>query len=262
MKVITLLNEKGGVGKTTLATHIAAGLAIRGKRVLLIDADAQGHSGYLMGMPERTAGLFSLLVDEAEFADVMYRPAWKHWRDSLETTGDLFVLPGDIKTRLIASAIDDGQLFRERLQELDGHIDIVVIDTSPTPSMLHAIIYVATDYMIYPSECEALAVDGLAKSLMRMKSLNKTRAIYGLGETMLLGVQPTMYDVRTNAHDYGIGIIAGQFKSKTWPALPMRTVWRDRAWAKQTLFAYEPDHEATRECWALVKRVEKGIGNE
>ena len=59
MKIITLLNEKGGVGKTTIATHIAAGLAIRGQRVVLVDADPQGHATIAFGLTKGT-GLLRL----------------------------------------------------------------------------------------------------------------------------------------------------------------------------------------------------------
>ena len=70
MKTITLLNEKGGVGKTTLAIHIAAGLAIRGKRVVLVDADAQANSTSQLQIAE-APGIHDLLVREAEWNDVL-----------------------------------------------------------------------------------------------------------------------------------------------------------------------------------------------
>ena len=70
MKIITLLNEKGGVGKTTLATHIAAGLAFRGFRVVLVDADPQGHATVALGLPKEP-GLYDLLVRDAPFKSVL-----------------------------------------------------------------------------------------------------------------------------------------------------------------------------------------------
>lgn len=70
MKIITLLNEKGGVGKTTIATHIAAGLAVRGMRVLLVDADPQGHATVSLGL-QKEPGLYDLLVRDATFKSVL-----------------------------------------------------------------------------------------------------------------------------------------------------------------------------------------------
>ena len=261
MKTITLLNEKGGVGKTTLAVHIAAGLAIRGRRVLLIDADAQANATYLMRLPKKNAGLFGLLVDEDEFGHILYRPEYAAWGGNNKAEGHVMVLPGNVKTRLIPMAIDaQDDLLRERLEELAGRVDVVVIDTPPTPSMLHKFLYAATDYMIYPVECQALAVDGLAKSWKRMEAINEYRARIGTPAMKLLGVQPTKYHVQTNSHNHGLEIISEAFKDKTWPALSLRTIWQDREWARQTLFGYAPDHEATVQAWAMVDQVERGIG--
>ena len=70
MKIVTLLNEKGGVGKTTLATHLAAGLAIRGKRVILVDADPQGHATIAFGL-SKEPGFYDLIVRNAPFQKVL-----------------------------------------------------------------------------------------------------------------------------------------------------------------------------------------------
>lgn len=259
MNVITLLNEKGGVGKTTLATHIAAGLAIRGQRVVLIDADAQANSTTQLGL-EEDGGLYQLLVKFVEWADLLKVAPYPSWQAITgENKGKLFVLPSNIETRVIPMLVDDATLLRERLNELRNWADTVVIDTSPTPSMLHTQIYMATRYLVYPSTCEMLGLEGLTKSIDHMEKLNKNRALFDLPAASLMGVQPTMYDVRTNAHDYGVSLIARKFKRRTWPALPMRTIWRDAAFARKTLFAHAPHHKAIDEAWALVDRVQKGL---
>jgi chromosome partitioning protein len=252
MQVVTLLNEKGGVGKTTLSVHIAAGLAMKGKRVLVIDADAQANATSQLRVPENN-GLYSLLVQDGEWNEVL----WK----SPAVEGELLVVPSNLETRVIPMLVDDAALLRERLGELDGFVDVVVIDTSPTPSMLHSMIYMATDYMVYPTQCELLAMEGLAKSIQHMTKLNNNRRALGLPDAELLGIQPTMYDVRTNAHDYGLGLIVGEFKRKTFPALPVRTVWRDAAFAQKTVFQYAPEHIASVEAWAMVDRVMKGMAS-
>lgn len=253
MKIITLLNEKGGVGKTTLATHIAAGMAIRGKRVVLIDAGSQADASTQCGVNEDD-GFYQLMVKLAEWRDLLVQAPSTRWGGG---QGELWVLPSNIETRVIPMLVDDISLLKKRTDELDGWADMVVVDTSPTPSMLHAQIYMATDYIICPSKCELLSLKGLQKSVIHMERLNDSRIMLGMTPVELLGIQPTMFDPRTNAHNFGVSLIAGKFKNKTWPALPVRTIWRDAAWKQRLLFAYAPDDVAVEEAWALVDRVER-----
>jgi cellulose biosynthesis protein BcsQ len=203
-------------------------------------------------------------VHDAEWSDVLRPVNPACYAGSRTVDGELYVLPSNVETRLIPLAVDDTVLLQERVEELDGWADFVVIDTNPTPSLLHGMIYIATDYMIYPTMCELLSLEGLAKSVQRLGTLNKNKRAYGLPDAQLMGIQPTMYDTRTNAHDYGLGLLVQQFKRAAWPALPTRTIWRDAAFARQTVFAYETkDHKSKSEVEAqanaLVERVVKGI---
>lgn len=259
MNVLTLLNEKGGVGKTTLAIHIAAGLAIRGHRVVVVDTDSQAHSTVMLGL-EKSNGLYELLVHYGEWNALLKTSPHPCWQSSIgENKGRLFVLPSNIETRVIPMLVSEAGLLRERLNELRGWADTVVIDTSPTPSMLHAMIYMATDYLIYPTKCEYLSLDALKESNTHFERLQKNRAMFNLPVAQLLSIQPTMTDARTNAHDYGLDLLAGKFSSQIWPAITMRTAWRDAAFAQKTLFALHPHHKATNEAWSLVDRVQEGI---
>ncbi|NWF71270.1 MAG: AAA family ATPase [Chloroflexi bacterium] len=114
MITFSLINEKGGIGKTTLATHIAAGLAIRGYRVLLIDADPQGHATFSFGL-EKRGGLFDLLVRDAAFKDVLLAPPLTAFAPD-PIRGRLFLLPSNVETRAIPNLIDDVTLLAKRLQ--------------------------------------------------------------------------------------------------------------------------------------------------
>lgn len=262
MQVITLLNEKGGVGKTTLAVHIATGLAIQGARVMLVDADPQGHATVSLGLPKQPR-LYDLLVRDENFERCLFQPELKRLVNSdTPMKGQLWVLPGNIETRSISENVgDDLWRIQERFEELHGLIDVAVVDTSPTPSLLHGLIYMATDHLIYPTELEDLSLDGLAESIRHKTKANSNRAAKQLGDIQVMGIQPTMYRL-TNAHDYNLQELAKTFRRQLWPSIPERTVWVERANAHQTLFAYAPDHIAAEEAWALVGRVKQELTSQ
>ncbi len=260
MQVITLLNEKGGVGKTSLARHVAAALALSGKRVLLVDADPQAHSTHQMRLKEY-GGMYRLLVQEEEWETVLKNgtPPLAAWAGTQPTTGSLHVLRGNVETRAIPGLIDDVRLLRERLTQLDGYMDYAVIDTSPTPSLLQSMIYIASDALIYPTQAQSLSLDGLAKSVARMASLNKTRQEFGMGGAQLIGVVPTMVR-NTSAHAYGLDLIEKHFGTKMMlPSLAMSTVWQDAEYNKETLYTYAPNHEATRQMIDVMLHIERAI---
>lgn len=260
MKVLTLLNEKGGVGKTTLAQHIAAGLAIHGKRVILIDADPQGNAGLNLGISKQPM-LFNLLVRDEPWTNVLVQvPRERFASNDTGCKGDLFLLPGDIETRAIPMLVDDPYLVKDRLEELDGVFDVVVVDTPPTPSLLHGMIYMATDTMLYPVIPAALAIDGLMISQRHREAANKARGANGLGDIGVMGILPNMYRPGVNAHDFGLKQLTNRFKSLVWGAMPIRTAFEQASYARKTLFAMlSPDDDTVRLAWRLVERTERVI---
>lgn len=263
MKVITALNEKGGVGKTTVSTHIAAGLAMFGLRVVLIDADAQGNAGRQLAGEynevKENPALFNIVIRGESWETQLQTAPKSAWAINGEANGELYVLTSNIETRAIPMLTDDAMAIQARLSELDGWADVVVVDTSPTPSMLHSMVYMATTHIIHPTECEALSLEGIAKTIKHMDLLNKARSQYGFEPVQLVGVQPTMYDMRTNAHDYGLRLLADKFKRALMPPIPVRTAWRDASWARKTVFAHAPQSQATTEAYGLVERVAKAL---
>jgi chromosome partitioning protein len=260
MQTITLLNEKGGVGKTTIARHIAAALALSGKKVLLVDADPQAHSTHQMRLKEY-GGLYRLLVQGDEWETVLKNstPPLEAWAGKQPPLGTLYVLRGNVETRAIPGLVDDVRLLRERLDELSDFMDYAVIDTSPTPSLLQSMIYIASDALVYPTQAQSLSLDGLAKSVARMTSLNKTRREFGMNSAQLVGVVPTMVR-NTTAHAHGLELIEQHFGSKAvLPSLSMSTVWQDSEYARETLYTYAPSHEATHQMIDVMAHIERAI---
>jgi chromosome partitioning protein len=259
MKIITLLNEKGGVGKTTLATHIATGLAIRGYRVILADADPQGHATVALGI-NRLPGLYNLLVREESFRDNLHfvQPS-TYEVPGQPVKGQLYVVPGNNETRAIPLMTSDGLIVLKRFSELRGHVDVVIFDTSPTPSLLHASIYMATHSIVYPTECEFLSLDGLKMSLQHKDSIQPTREQWGLPHLEVLGIVPMKYRASTVLHSHNLQSLHRYYGDKVWEPLALGTIWGEASQRRRPVFHLAPDSRASEEIWNVVNRVEKGL---
>lgn len=259
MKVITLSNEKGGVGKSTMATHIATGLAIKGYRVVLVDADAQANATTSLGLKiRRDGGLYQLLVKDGEWKHLLQVPNREVW-GATSDNGSLYLLDSNAETRVIPLMLSDVQALHKRLKELDKYVDVVVIDTAPTPSLLHAMIYVASDYVLFPSQAEMLSMTGLGRTIKHLTEIQNSRKGFGMKPTELLGVIPTMYQGHTVAHQHGLRKINQKFGHLTWKPIVQRTVWREAAFAQKMMFSYEPDGQAAAEMWQVVNNIIEGV---
>lgn len=261
MKTITLLNEKGGVGKTTLAVHIAAGLAMSGQRVLLIDSDPQAHATKWLGCHELD-GLLRLLAHETPWGDLLRLTDSRRWGGAGEAAA-LYLLPSHNFNRGLPMMLDAMNTFvlAERLRELRKLVDLVVIDTPPTPSLLHTMVYMASNYYLLPTTCEALSLDGLNKSFSHVQEARKTFVMLGLRQPEILGIVPTMYDERTNAHRHYLGLTRKHFGKLVWNPIAMRTIWRDVSGEQKTLFSSAPQHIAATEAQTVVDHVLRGVSS-
>lgn len=254
MRVITLTNEKGGVGKSPWSVALAAGLALRDLRVLLIDADAQGCCAELLGAPEGD-GFSRLLRQGADWDAVLVEPAAGHWSGRLPTVGELWLLPGNVQTARVYETVWDNPLaLRERLADVAGRFDAVIIDTPPTPSLLHPLLFYATDAVIYVTRCAGLSLRGLDKTTHHMKQHDAERVRRGLPPVQFLGVLPTQYR-DTRAHAYGRELLEQWDEKRIWNSSPLRTIWDDAEFAQQSLFAYDPEHAVIDEIEAVVEKV-------
>lgn len=260
MKVITLLNEKGGVGKTTLSTHLAAGMALQGHRVILIDADSQANATAAFGVPE-----------SGDFYDIIVRPEKTSWQEALKVippqrytvpdeaphvTGQLLLLPGNVETRNIAQTVSDAWTLLERLKTLRDYVDYVFIDTSPTPSLLHNMIVMATDFVIYPTRLEYWSFRGLAKGMAHNERYTPIREQYHLQPVRTLGIVPTMARLATVEHQANRDQLIEQYGALVWEVLPDRIIWTEASAAQMAVFAYAPQSKAGQDALRLLEQFE------
>lgn len=247
MITVTVLNEKGGVGKTTIAITVAAGLASRGKRVLLIDADAQGHASRALGLA-KYPGLYDLLVRNADYSDVIQAIPSEKYGGIGEST--LYLIGSNVETRHIANSISDAWLVDEKLEPLEELFDFCLIDTAPTPSLLHGAIYLATDFVLYPTLCEFWSFDGLAESLVHR------RAVESVKQVKVAGIIPMRVRSNTLEHTENLRSLKERFGNLVWPIIPERIVWAEASTYQVPVFVQAPNSDASGHAWELVDRVE------
>ena len=188
MKKICVLNMKGGVGKTTTAIHLAAGLARRGHRVLLIDSDPQGTVGHVFGVPTK-ATIREVLLGECspEAATVS---TGRENMDLLPASPSAFGLE-----RQLASESQPEAVLARRLQPLTGY-DAVVVDTSPSMSLLtfNALLY--ADHLVIPVGMDQMAIIGARQTMSGIREVNQLWPERSLD---VLAVLPTFVNLSTVA---------------------------------------------------------------
>ncbi len=247
MNSITVSNEKGGVGKTTVAVTVAAGLAARGHSVLLIDADAQGHATRALGLA-KYPGLYDLIVRDARYEDVLKPiPVDRYGGQGIST---LAVLGSNVETRNIALSISDAWLLAYRLKPLRDLFEFCIIDTAPTPSLLHSSIYLVSDWLIYPTLCEFWSFDGLTESMFHRKSFEDKRVV------KIAGIVPMRYRANTLEHSENLAKLCEKFGELVWPAIPERIIWAEASTYQKPVFVHAPGSDAALAAWELVDRVE------
>ena len=195
VQIVTFGNEKGGVGKTTLSTTIAAYLAASGTRVLFIDFAPQGHATLSLGLPKQ-GGVYDWLVRNAPINDVVKKVEGGHIAiPGKPFAGELFVVPGNSETVGIPAQIPTYALL-DAINELRDYVDIVIMDIDPATSALSTLIYMASDAIVMPTQVEKLALDGIVST---HNSIQAFQRHYNKG-VQIAGIIPNFYDSRRALH--------------------------------------------------------------
>lgn len=269
MKVITVTNRKGGVGKSTFAAHLAAGLAIRGNRVGMVDTDSQGHLSMLFGI-EPTNALYEVMINQQPIEDhILVLGADMYTTPDQPPKGALFLLSAYDRTYKIPHELDETDAFVGcNLMTNFGdvaNLDYIIVDSQPSMTKLDGAIYLATDGFLFVTELETLAMRGLRDAVAQVERFSSQRDKWLNLTTEIVGIVPNKMRVNTVVHQENISTLAqtyGRFKDGGLVLPPCRllTVWSQSSDMRQPMFKYMPTGEAATDAWNVVDAVQVRLG--
>ena len=236
-RVFVVANQKGGVGKTTTSVNLAAGLALGGLNVVVIDLDPQGNASTALGIEHSpgTPGTYEVLIEDAAIAE--------HLVDSPEAPS-LRVLPATIdlagaEIQLVSKVARENRLRRAlRTFLADENVDYVFLDCPPSLGLITLNALVAAGEILIPIQCEYYALEGVSQ-LVRTINLVKGELNEDLSVTTVL---LTMYDARTRLAAQVADEVRAYFADQTLPTVIPRSVRISEAPSYgQTVLTYHPD---------------------
>lgn len=259
-KIISLVNQKGGVGKTTTSINLSSSLAVLGKRVLLIDLDPQGNTttGIGINKGEIDRSIYDVLTGDCPIIEAMVKTKYNN----------LYVLPSSINLAGIDmelmeksrndSTYDKRRQLKKHLDTVDDKFDFVIIDCPPSLGLITTNALTASNSVMIPVQCEFYALEGITQLLntiiLAQKNLNPNLEIEGVLLTML--------DSRTNLGLEIVEEIRKYFKEKVYDTIIPRLIRLSEAPSHgKPIIAYDPKSRGAEAYINLAKEVISKNGN-
>ncbi|MGA1822219.1 MAG: ParA family protein [Thermoplasmatota archaeon] len=247
-KIITIVNQKGGVGKTTTAINLSSSLSFLGKRSLLIDTDTQGNttSGLGFDKNEIEFTVYEVLTGQCNLRDSIIHTEL----ENLDLIGSNINLAG--ASVELVNVSDRERILKNALKEVEDEYDYVLIDCPPALGLITLNNLTAAESVLIPLQCEYYALEGMSELLdtifLVQKNLNP--------ELTIEGILMTMYDRRTNLSKQVVAEVMNYFGDKVYQTIIPRNVKLGEApsFGKPAIL-YSPESSGAQAYMELAREV-------
>jgi chromosome partitioning protein len=238
---LAILTSKGGTGKTTTAINLGHGLALSGKRVLLIDCDPQGSASVAFGI-EGDKGLADLMLEGKV--------------DIFQVRPNLYLLPSGRKRlaeleMALASRPDRMERLKNALARLGG-VEWVILDCSPSINIVNLNALGFADFLLIPSSLDYFSLEGVKTTVELIADVRSN----GASKLEIVGVLPTFYDKRTSVSKLALESLRNSYGALVFNTeIRFNTEIKKSQWFKKTIFEYAPYSHGAYDYFKLSREV-------
>ena len=242
MRKISVINYKGGTGKTSTVVNLAHGLALRGQKVLIIDTDPQGSSGHHLGINAKYS-LYDLILQEKSFSECIVKA--RQNLDMICSNERLF--PAEISMMKMKNR---ELVLSNRLENLYGY-DVVLIDCPPSMNILSQNSLLYSEEVLLPVSMEYLSLIGVKQLLQNIKIINKIFK----KEISISFVIPTFFDARNRKSKFVLDSLNRVFPTHVTTPIRANVSISEAPGFKQSVFEFDPNSNGAKDYHRLIEEV-------